>query len=173
VVGILAAGVAVSLVIVGVWAEIDEDTFWETTTTFIVLSIALAHACLLSLPDMAEVYRWIQPASAILIGLLALQVVVAVWGEIEDENYYRMMAAVSVLVVLATLVVPICSRLGSGNDEGHPEHAPDIEVFHHLPEQLVLHRLSGAIFADPLGRRYQVTEIPPGTLHRPGRGRPE
>jgi hypothetical protein len=32
---------------------------------------------------------------------------------------------------------------------------------------------SGAIFADPLGRRYQVTEIPPGTVHRPGRGRPK
>lgn len=159
IVGILAASGAVSLVIIGVWGEIDEKEYWKTTVTFIVVCIALAHACLLNLPTLVASHRWTQPASAILIALLAFQIIVAVWGEIGNEGYYRLMAALSVLVVLVTLVVPICSRLGAKADEGHPEEAPDIAKFCHVPEELVLHRLTGFIFADQLGRRYQVTQI--------------
>ncbi len=162
IVGILAASVAAPLVIIGVWGDIHEHEYWKTTETFIVLSIALAQVCLLHSPNLAASYRWTQPVSAILIGLLALQISVAVWGEIKDEGYYRFMAALSVLVVLATLVVPICSRLGAKADEGRPKQGPDIGEVAHVPEQLVLHRLSGAIFADQLGRRYEVTEIQAG-----------
>lgn len=157
--GILAAGVAVLLVIIGIWGDIHEQDYWKVMATSIVLSVALAHACLLHLPDLAASHRWTQTASAILIGLLGLQIVVAVWGEIRGEGYYRLMAALSVLVVLATLVAPICSRLGAKADEGSPEQGPEVARPGHLPERLVLHRHSGALFADQLGRRYQVTQI--------------
>ena len=159
IVGILAASVAVALVIIGVWGKINEKEYWKTTVAFIVVCIALAHACLLHLPSLAASHRWTQTASAILIGLLALQIIFAVWGEIKGEGYYRLMAAVSVLVVLATFVVPICSRLGAKTGEGRPEQGRGVEQFGQIPEQLVLRRLSGAIFADQVGRQYQVTEI--------------
>jgi hypothetical protein len=170
IVGIVAASVAVPLVIIGVWGDIHENEYWRTTVTSIVLSVALAHACLLHLPSLAASHRWIQPASAILIGLLALQIILAVWGRIKEEGYYRLMAALSVLVVLVTLVVPICSRLGAKADEGRPEQGPDMAKGGHVPEQLALHRLSGAIFADQLGRRYQVTEIQAGPGAAPNGG---
>ena len=170
IVGILAPSVAVPLVIIGVWGDIHDQEYWKTTVTSIVLSIALAQACLLHLPHLAASHRWTQPASAILIGLLALQIILAVWGQIKEEGYYRLMAALSVLVVLATLVVPICSRLGAKADEGRPEQGPDMAKGGHVPEQLVLHRLSGAIFADQLGRRYQVTEIQAGPSAPPDGG---
>ncbi len=159
IVGILAASGAVSLVIIGMWGEIEGEEFWKTTVMFIVGCIALAHACLLYLPTLAASHRWTQPTAAILIALLALQIIFAIWGEVEDEGYYRLMAALSVLVVLVTLVVPICGRLGANAHEARPEKVFNNTMFYPLSEQLVLHRLSGDIFADKLGRRYQVTQI--------------
>ena len=159
IVGILAASAAVALVIIGVWGEINEKEYWRTTVTFIVLSVAVAHACLMHLPRLAASHRWTQTASAILIGLLAIQIILAVWGEIKDEGYYRFMAAVSVMVVLATLIVPICSRLGPQRDEDRSEQGQITEGADQFPEQLVLSRLSGNIFADKTGRRYQVATI--------------
>ncbi|MCB1224464.1 MAG: hypothetical protein KDK99_01525 [Verrucomicrobiales bacterium] len=159
VIGILVAGVAVALVIVSVWGRNCGDEYWKTTVTFIVLAIAFAHACLLYLPTLAASYRWTQPASTFLIGLLALQILVAVWGKIDDEGYYRSMAALSVLVVLATLVVTICGRLGAKADNNRPEPGPDAAGSSETPEQLVLHRLSNGTFEDQLGGQYQVTRI--------------
>jgi hypothetical protein len=159
IIGILAACVAVSLVIIGVWGEITEGDYLKTTGTSIVVSIAFAHACLLHLPDLAGSYRWTQTVSALLIGLLALQIISAIWAEVGNEGFYRVMAAVSVLVVLATLVVPICSWLSASTEKPGP-----------VPEQLVLHRISGTHFADQVGRQYQVTEInaEPGALPNGG-----
>jgi hypothetical protein len=115
--GILAAAVAVLMVIGGVWGEIKDTDYWKTTMTSIVISIAFAHGCLLRLPNLAASYRWTQTVSTILIGLLAVQIILAILGEIKDEGYYRLMAALSVLAVLVTLVIPICSRLGTAPAE--------------------------------------------------------
>src|SRR5262245_23504404 len=51
--GILAAGVAALMVIVGAWSEISDEDYWRTTGTFIVISICFAHGCLLGLPNLA------------------------------------------------------------------------------------------------------------------------
>ena len=157
--GILAASVAVLLAIVGVWGEVKEAEFWKTTATFIVVAVAFAHACLLRLPNLASSHRWTQTVSTILIGFLGVQIVLAVWGEIHDDLYYRFMAVVSVLVVLMTLVIPICTKLGGKADEGPEALVHVAEQCDPLPEHLVLRKVSGAVFADQAGRTYRVTEI--------------
>lgn len=152
--GILAACISVVLVIAGVWAEISQETYWKTTVTVTVVAVAFAHGCLLRLPNLAASYRWTQTVAAILIGVLAIQIIVAVCNEISDEGYYRFMAVSAVLVVLATLVVPICSKLAA------PEAPqPVSSATGAMPEHLVLQKVSGSIFADTAGRKFQVTEI--------------
>lgn len=157
--GILAASVAVLLAIVGVWGELKEPGFWKTTVTCIVVAVAFAHACLLRLPNLGASHRWMQTVSTILIGFLGVQISLAVWGEIRDDLYYRFMAVVSVLVVLMTLVIPICTRLGAPAAEAPEALAHVAQRGDPLPEQLVLRQVAGAVFADPAGRRYRVTEI--------------
>jgi hypothetical protein len=167
--GILSAGIAVALTIVGVWGMVGDDVYWRTAFTSIVVAAAIAHSSLVHLPNLAKRHRWTQTAAAVLIGFLALQITAALWGEIREESFYRLMAALSVLVVLATLVIPICSRLGARSDAGAtslPVAAPQVEP---IPEQLVLRRVSGAVFADREGRRYHVTEVEaePGSVRGP------
>lgn len=73
--------------------------------------------------------------------------------------YYRFMAVVSVLVVLMTLVIPICTRLGAPAAEAPEAPAHVAQRCDPLPERLVLRQVAGAVFADQAGRRYRVTEI--------------
>ena len=147
--GIGFAVVCATLVILGVWAEIEAEGFWKLTGSIAVVAIALPHAFLLLLPELDAAHRWIQPASAVSIGVLALQIIAAIFGEIESEGYYQILAAVAIIVGLETLVVPILMKL-------HKGHAPTRET-------LVLERTEGEVYRDRAGREYRVTPLDPGS----------
>lgn len=157
--GILTAVVAVALVSIGAWGEIKDATFWKTAAISGVMAAAVAHGCLLRLPELAKDYRWTQVVAAVLIGLLALQATIAIWGEVNDQGFYRAMAALSVLVVLASLVVPICKKLGPAAPEscGMMSHSSD--QTDELPDRLALNKVSPGVYFDESGRQYHVREI--------------
>jgi hypothetical protein len=165
--GILAATVAATLVIIGAWSEIGNDHYWKTAATFGVAAICFAHACLLCLPNLARRYRWTQIVSTALITVLGLQVVVAFWEAISDEGYYRFLVANSVLVVLITMIIPICSRLGTNAVEPSQD-ASNATPADAIPEKLVLQKISDGVFTDDTGRRFQVTELGAGEPIPPG-----
>jgi hypothetical protein len=143
--GIGASVLAALLVIVGVWVEVDDTEFWKATGTVIVVAAGLAHSFLLALPRLAASHRWVQIVAAVAIALLSLMIIFAVWGEIEDEAYYRFLAAVSIVVVLLTLTIPILMRLGS-IEAGEGD----------LSETLQLTRIEDDTYAAPDGRRFEV-----------------
>ncbi len=143
--GIYCAAFAALLVICGVWGEIKQDEFWKVVGTVIVFAIALAHAFLLVLPELDERHRWTQKASSISIGVLSLQIVAAIWGEIDDGSYYKLLAVVSIFVVLLTLVIPILMKMRKGT---RPQS-----------ETLILSRNEEGIFIDSEGVMYEVKTI--------------
>lgn len=157
--GILTAVVAVALVSIGAWAEIKDATFWKTAAISGVMAAAVAHGCLLRLPELAKDYRWTQLVAAVLIGLLALQATIAIWGEVNDQGFYRAMAALSVLVVLASLVVPICNKLGAKDRDPSALDDDTAGQPDDLPDCLALRKVSPDVFVDETGRRYHVSEI--------------
>ena len=112
--GMACAAIAALMLISGMWLEIDDELYWKSAITAVVLAAASAHAFLLILPDLDFNHRWTQIASAISIGILAVQIMVAVWGEIDSEGYYKVLAVVSIIVVLLTLVVPILMKMRKG-----------------------------------------------------------
>ncbi|MEM1223482.1 MAG: hypothetical protein AAGH40_12060 [Verrucomicrobiota bacterium] len=116
--GIVFSGIAASMIIGGLWTEINEEEYWKLTITFVVFAIALAHAFLLTLPDLSLKHKWSQVTACLFISILALQIVAAAWGEINSDGYYKFLAAISILVVLFTLVIPILMKIHSGIDEG-------------------------------------------------------
>ena len=134
-----------ALVIFGVWTETIAEGFWKTTSTVIVLAVALAHAFLLVLPELEEKQRWVQPVSAISIGVLALQIIAAIVVEIDNETYYRLLAAVAIIVGLETLVVPILMKLRKENSA--------------TGEALALTRVDGDVYRNRSGREFRVTPL--------------
>ncbi len=143
--GIALSVVAAILVIVGIWAEIDSDEYWKTTITVIVSAVAFAHSFLLVLPELDDKQKWVQPASAVSIGVLALQIIAAVWGEIDYEGYYRILAVVAIIVGLETLAIPILMKLRKGNIQ--------------KKEKLVLEKIENDIYSDSAGNKYQLRKM--------------
>ncbi|GAF67867.1 unnamed protein product, partial [marine sediment metagenome] len=113
--GIILSVISAILLIIGMWPEIKNDEYWKTTITLIVAALAFAHAFLLVLPDLEDNQKWVQKVALGAIGILAVQIIVAVWGEIDNESYYRLLAVVAIIVGLATLVIPILTKMRRGN----------------------------------------------------------
>jgi hypothetical protein len=141
--GIVLAVLAAGLVIAGLWSGTENEHYWKVTGTAGVLAIAFAHGFLLALPELERRHRWAQLAAAASIAVLALQILVAMWAEIEDEAYFRVLAVVAVLVGFETLVIPILMRLRRGGPVAR--------------ETLVLERIGNGVYRDPKGATYRVT----------------
>lgn len=144
------AGISLSIasaifVIVGLWTEIDSDAYWKTTITFTVVAISFAYAFLLTLAELEERHNWVQQVFCVCVGVLALQIVVAIWGEIEAEGYFRVLAVVAILVGLQTLAIPIIAKMQKGNRGQN--------------EKLVLEKLADDIYRNAAGKHYQLKEI--------------
>lgn len=145
--GIVLSVSAAVLVIVWVWLEFDSDEYWKVTFTCCILAVALALAFLLSLPVLGNRYKWVQPISAVTIGILALQGIAAIWGEIRDERYYRILAVVAIIVALEILVIPILIKIRKTASQ--------------RKEKLILEKMENDIYMDSAGKQYQLKQINP------------
>lgn len=152
--GIVCAVAAAVLAIAGMWPEIDSKAYWKTTLTFTILAIALAHAFLLLLPKLDQAHRWAQTVSIAAIGILSLQLIAAAWGEINDEDYYRFVTVVAIIVGLATLVVPVMMKLRKGDEKKQ--------------EKIVLEKVKDDLFKDASGKLFRVNELGPDEKYNPG-----
>lgn len=143
--GILLSLISAILVIIGIWLSMEEDIYWKITGTVLIAAVAFAHVFLILLPKLEEKQKWIQTVSIYSIGILAIQIAVAVWGEIENDDYYRFLTVVAIIVGLGTLVIPILMKLrgGQGSTKG----------------LLVLENIEGEMYKDSLGKVYRVKEI--------------
>lgn len=145
--GITLSIAAAMLTILGLWTEIDSEVYWKSTLTLGVLAAAFAHGFLLLLPRLTDRQRWVQALALFCIGVLAIQIMVAAWGEIEEESYYRILAVVAILVGLGTLVIPILMKYGQSRQR--------------QDERLVLRHIEDGLYEHASGKRYRITEIGP------------
>lgn len=143
--GIILVALAAIMVISGIWLEIGKEEYWKVAFTLVAIAVAISHALLLHIPSLKSGFKWIQTALAISVSILALQIIFAVWIEIDDEWYYRLIGVVGVIVVLFTLIVPICLRLSQS-------------VSSEIAE-LKLYLEQKDIYRDDSGSRYRVTKI--------------
>jgi len=146
--GLAGIGLAILtaiLVIAGVWEVFDNDAYWRGVGVIATFAVAFPHAFLLTLPDLNRGHRWVQVTAVVLIGVLALQIVVAIIGDLESKPYFQILVAVAILVGLATLVVPILAKLRRSTE---PTRA-----------KLVLVKHRGDVYLDDRGRAFRVTPL--------------
>jgi hypothetical protein len=114
--GLPLAGVLVSLagvgcMIVAIWAELHKEGLWKTAFSLTILGTGVAHASLLALAPLAPrhaVYRGTGYACG---GLLAGLLIAAMWGEVGDSGFWRLVGVVSILLCSLTILVPILARM--------------------------------------------------------------
>ena len=142
--GVILALTGAIFMIFGIWFE--SIKYLQFTITLIVSAIAFAHAFLLYLPKFDGKQKIAQIISSIFIGVLSIQIIVAVWLDIYDDAlYYRLMGVVAIIVGFMTLIIPILVKLRKGDDRKE--------------ELLILRKLEGEKYKDSDGKVYIVKEI--------------
>lgn len=143
--GILFAAIAAFLIIAGIWTEIGKDEYWKMTGSLVVISAAFSHSLLLYIPSLARGFRWTQVCLVISVSLLAILIILTIYGDFRDIGYFRVVGVVAVIVVLLTLIVPICGKLSP---------AVGLES-----AGLKLNQEKDDIYFDRDGTRYRVIKI--------------
>lgn len=120
-------GVATSIVgfglLVGlVWSGFEPDPLVKAAVTAVIVAVASALASLLSGWPVPGGAWWLPAATYGLVAATAGLLVVALWGEVGNDVYWRVVAALAVLMAGASLATPILSRFGG------PKAAPAARV---------------------------------------------
>ncbi len=152
-IGIACSALAATLMLVGIWAEIqviDRELFWKTVFLTMIWAFACAHAQLLCLPRLQESHLWAQNAAVVAIVTLTTLGSIALLAEIDEEWLARVMIALAIVVALFTLVVPILAKMRKADA---PAESRD------TTEQLVLVRGADGVFRDGAGASYRVERL--------------
>lgn len=56
--GIVLTFVGSSMILIGIWGEVDSKEFWKVTASASVFAVACAHLALLSLARLAQWFQW-------------------------------------------------------------------------------------------------------------------
>jgi hypothetical protein len=118
--GVLLAIASCSLVVVGIWAEISEEEFWNSVASAAIVATALAHSSLLSLARLEPRFSWSLPCAYVNAFLLAIVLVIVIWTEAESEWVWRGVGVLTVLLSAITILVPVFHRMGRAVDLSVP-----------------------------------------------------
>ena len=144
--GFITSAITAFLLILLIWSSM-EDKFWvKLIGSLITASFAFAHAFLLALPELEKQYKWVQSVTAVSIFILAVQIIIAIWMELEDITYFRIMAAVGIMVGLETLTIPILMKLKTDDESSKKQ-------------RLELTKMENGLFRDSSGNVYRVDEV--------------
>lgn len=110
-IGIALALLGAILALIGMWFEIGEDGFWKLTGMLTWFAIATAHTCLLSISRLAPRFLWALAASIGTAYLLATLSTVMMWGELDNDGWWRALGVLGILYAAFSLLVPIFHRI--------------------------------------------------------------
>lgn len=114
--GLLLTLVAASLILVGMWTDMNKDGFWKVTASVSIFAVATVHICLLSIARLAKRFRWVYfVACQVIYGLAVLLSVIVFW-ELENERMFRFVAMISIVDAALTLVIPLLHRISRTDD---------------------------------------------------------
>ncbi|HET6671440.1 MAG TPA: hypothetical protein VFH15_14530 [Pyrinomonadaceae bacterium] len=112
---VVLAVFAAALIIIGIWGKISATPYWKFSVSVGVLAIACAQACLISLARLASRFAWTRTITMLAIFFLAALIIFALYGEVREEGYYKIIGATAILVAALTIMMPIFHRLSRGD----------------------------------------------------------
>lgn len=112
-IGMIISALALSLTVLGIWVFNRFEGFWQLTIVFGILSLGMAHVCLLLRVERKSVYVGrITAMTIFVIGMVALMLIKATLTKFsEGEFYFRMLGVLAILDILGTIGIPLVNRL--------------------------------------------------------------
>lgn len=103
-----------ALVIVLMWAKSESKAAWKTAGSALLLATAAEHASLLGLATLQRRHRWLFPAAWTTTALLVALILAVIWGAWDEENVWRWVGVLSILLCAFTILIPVFQRVGRG-----------------------------------------------------------
>jgi hypothetical protein len=138
-IGLLLSVLSAGLALVGLWASPWQgpsnwdfwENYWKFTAIVIFYAIACAHLSMLLMARLDGMHRWAYLVAYYLILGLATVLSIGVALEFfEEERYWRLTGALSILVAAITLLVPVfhwLSRKAAAVDEAEVDQLFAVE----------------------------------------------
>jgi len=99
------------MIIVGMWVELQSETYWKITASICVFTIALAHLSLLSMARLAEWFQWSLIAAYLIIFGVASLITAMIFFEIDETDMFRLLGVAAIVDAAITVLIPIFHRL--------------------------------------------------------------
>lgn len=109
--GLTLTALASLMLLLGIWVEIDSELFWKWTFCACTFCVATVHVCLLSIAKLATKFRWVYFIGSQIIFGFAAMLSLIVFGEIDLDEVWRYIAAISIVIAAISLVIPILHRI--------------------------------------------------------------
>jgi hypothetical protein len=111
--GLVLTVVSACLLLVGMWVEMNSETYWKATASVSFFAVACAHLSMLFMANLAGSYRWAYlVAYQLILGLAALLTAGIVFELFSNnEAYWRLTGVISILVAAITLMIPVFHRM--------------------------------------------------------------
>jgi hypothetical protein len=106
--GLILTPIAAILLLLGMWVEINSESFWKISMIIAIFAVACAHLSMLFMASLAGAYRWAYLAAYQLVfGLAALLTVGIIFDFFDNDRYWRLTGGFSILVAAITLLIPV------------------------------------------------------------------
>lgn len=103
--------IALGLVVLAIWFEPPDETFLKIMFSCCIFAVALPHIGLMSLARLRKQYERVRLVTAVVIAALAVQIILSIWAEVDEEAWYRAMGILGIVVVCGTIAVPVLHRV--------------------------------------------------------------
>lgn len=108
--GVAASVLGFGWLIAGMWAEADSEVLWKIPTTLVLYGIAVGAFSLVEFARLAPPHRWLIVAARLTISVVAAMLVVALWGEIDSDGYWRAFGVAAILMTAFLASLPVLHR---------------------------------------------------------------
>ncbi len=99
------------MILSGIWIDFTSEAFWQMTWVSVTFSIAVVHICLLSIAKLSRRFRWLYFVACQLILGLASLISAMVFEWIQDDEFIRLIAVLTIAVAAVSLIIPVLHRV--------------------------------------------------------------
>lgn len=145
-IGIILAALSALSLLLGIWAEIDSEEFWKSSAIISIFAVAFAHCLALLSVNLSPGKNWLRILTGITLFLNSAIISSQIIDGDLDDDVLKVLAVLSILGALETLVIPILGRVAKAEPVKRKE-------------SITLTKRDDGLYENNEGRLYRLEEM--------------
>lgn len=108
VIGMVTAVIGFGWLIVGVWLDYSGPEWtWKVPTTLVIAATTIGGVALIGFARLEPAWAWLKPAAGAAMTGVAAALTAGLWGEFDNEAYWRAFAVAAVIMAAILAAIPV------------------------------------------------------------------